>query len=57
MLLLLSLLIISIANLELITYGIAQAKGQISIVTDSGSIREVLSDEGFPDSLSRESGS
>lgn len=44
-------LILLIANLELIVYGIDQAKGQFYVMWNAKPIAEVLADPDFPDSL------
>lgn len=45
------LLLLAIINWDLITYGIGQAKGQLTIITSAKDINELLVDDEFPDSL------
>lgn len=50
---LLLVFIFTIIYHELVTYGLSQAKGQLTIVWDAKPIAEVLGDPNFPDSLKR----
>ena len=45
------LILLVVFNLDLITYGMSQAKGQIKILREARPIEEVLKDPTFPDSL------
>lgn len=45
------LLILVVWQWELVTYGIAQGKGQLSIIRNAVPVEEVLVDHNFPDSL------
>lgn len=45
------LVLLVIFNLDLINYGLSQAKGQIKIIREARPIDEVLKDPSFPDSL------